>query len=267
VDRWLLSRLAAVTAAVDAGYEDYQFAKATEALYHFVWDEVCDWYLELAKAPLRAGGRPAEVTRRVLGEVFDVVLRLLHPVTPFVTEALWTALTGGESLVVAPWPTTDAARRLPPVDAAAEAEVEALQRLVTEVRRFRSEQGLRPGQRVAARISGLGPVLAEHEIEIRELARLEQPGAAFAATAALSAGEVRVEFDLSGAIDVAAERKRLAKDLASAVKEREQAAAKLGNEQFLAKAPEQVVAKIRERLAAAEAEVARLEGQLAALPA
>ena len=108
VDRWILARLAAVAAQVDAGYEDFQFAKTTDALYHFVWDEVCDWYLELAKQPLRDGGRAAEVTRRVLGEVLDVVLRLLHPVTPFVTEALWTELTGRASVVVAPWQLTSA---------------------------------------------------------------------------------------------------------------------------------------------------------------
>jgi valyl-tRNA synthetase len=274
VDRWVLSRLAAVTARVDAGYEDFQFAKTTDALYHFVWDEVCDWYLELAKLPLAAGGRPAEVTRRVLGEVFDVVLRLLHPVTPFITEVLWTELTGGESVVVAPWPAATGLA----ADPAAEAEVAALQELVTEVRRFRADQGLRPGQRVAARLGGIdGTPLAAHAAQVRSLARLDDAGEGFAPSASLVVGVgggetgnvagVTVELDLSGAIDVAAERKRLEKDLAAARKEREQAQAKLGNEQFVAKAPEAVVDKIRGRLSGAEADVARLEGQLAALPA
>jgi valyl-tRNA synthetase len=259
IDRWVLSRLAAVTAQVDAGYEDFQFAKTTDALYHFVWDEVCDWYLELAKLPLAAGGREAEVTRRVLGEVLDVVLRLLHPVTPFITEALWTALTGGESVVVASWPAADAGR----ADAAAEAEVGALQQLVTEVRRFRSDQGLRPGQRVAARLGGV----VGHESQVRALARLEQPGEGFTPSASLVVGDVTVELDLSGAIDVAAERKRLTKDLEAARKELGQAEAKLGNEQFLSKAPEAVVEKIRTRRTGAAADIARLESQLAALPA
>jgi valyl-tRNA synthetase len=266
VDRWVLSRLAAVTAQVDAGYEDFQFAKTTDALYHFVWDEVCDWYLELSKLPLAAGGREAKVTQRVLGEVLDVVLRLLHPVTPFITEALWTELTGGESVVVAAWPAGDAARAYSS-DAAAEAEVGALQELVTEVRRFRADQGLRPGQRVAARLGGLAASpLAAQEAQVRSLARLEAAGEGFTPSASLLVGDVTVELDLSGAIDVAAERKRLEKDLAAARKEREQAQAKLGNEQFLAKAPEAVVDKIRGRLSGAEADVARLEGQLAALP-
>ena len=267
VDRWILSRLATVTAQADAGYADFQFAKTTEALYHFVWDEVCDWYLELAKLPLAAGGRPAEVTQRVLGEVLDVVLRLLHPAIPFITDALWTQLTGGESLVVAAWPTPVAEAAGAPTDPAAEDEVAALQRLVTEVRRFRAEQGLNPGQKVAGRITGLDRTgLAAHEGEVRALARLEDAGEGFAASAALRAGGVTVELDLRGAIDVGAERKRLEKDLAGAQKERGQAQAKLSNEQFLAKAPDEVVAKIRERLVVAEAEVARLEGALGVLP-
>ncbi|MDQ1289446.1 MAG: valyl-tRNA synthetase [Actinomycetota bacterium] len=270
VDRWILSRLAAVTGQVDAGYEDYQFAKTVETLYHFVWDEVCDWYLELAKLPLKAGGRPAEVTRRVLGEVLDVVLRLLHPVTPFVTEALWTELTGGESLVVATWPASvvdpATARTLPASDPAAEAEVAELQRLVTEMRRFRNDQGLRPGKRVPARIVGLERTgLAAHEAEVRFLATLDDEGAQFVPSAKLTAGTVTVELDLSGAIDVEAERKRLTKDLTAATKERQQATAKLANEAFVAKAPAPVVEKIRTRLVAAEAEIARLETALAVL--
>src|SRR5581483_3994355 len=158
-DRWMLSRLHATVAEVDALYEDYEFAKATEALYHLVWDEFCDWYVELAKGPLAAGGAAAEATTAVLGHVLDVLLRLLHPVIPFVTEALWTTLTGGESVVVADWPTA-----LPQyADPAAEAQIAAVQDLVTEVRRFRADQGVPPGKKVAARIScdGSVPGLAE----------------------------------------------------------------------------------------------------------
>ena len=275
VDRWILSRLAEVTQQVDAGYEDYQFAKTVEILYHFVWDEFCDWYLELAKLPIKVGGRPAEVTRRVLGEVLDVVLRLLHPVAPFVTEALWTELTGGESLVVAQWPATvvaefaGPARALPPVDTAAEAEVVDLRKLVTEVRRFRSDQGLRPGKRVPGRIAGLDRTgLAAHEAQVRFLAMLDDEGPAFVPSAKLTSGVVTVELDLSGAIDIEAEWRRLTKDLAAAVKERDQATAKLGNSGFTSKAPAAVVEKIRARLVAAEVNIARLEAALAAaLPA
>ncbi|HEX6337336.1 MAG TPA: valine--tRNA ligase [Jiangellaceae bacterium] len=261
-DRWILSRLHATLAEVDGLYEDFQFAKLTEALYHFTWDEFCDWYVELAKTPLARGGTDAERTRLVLGHVLDALLRVLHPITPFVSEALWTTLTGQETLVTAEWPEPDGSR----LDAAAEATVADLQRLVTEVRRFRSDQGLNPGQRVEARLTGLPESLAGHEQEIRSLVRLDAPGEGFAPSASLSIGGVNVELDLSGAIDVAAERRRLDKDLAGARTALAQADAKLDNEQFLAKAPEQVVAKIRDRRTAAENEIARIEAQLAALP-
>ncbi len=261
-DRWILSRLHRTLAEVDALYEDYQFAKLTEALYHFTWDEFCDWYVELSKTPLAAGGEAAERTRLVLGHVLDVLLRVLHPVVPFVTDALWTTLTGDESLVVASWPEPQTWY----ADPDAEAALTELQRLVTEVRRFRSDQGLKPGQQVAARLSGLSGPVAEYEAEIRSLARLAPAGDGFAPTTSLSRGTVRVELDLRGAIDVTAERRRLDKDLAAARAELEQADKKLANEQFLTKAPEDVVAKVRDRKAAAEADIARLEGQLASLP-
>ncbi|MCD0482739.1 valine--tRNA ligase [Streptacidiphilus sp. ASG 303] len=260
-DRWILSRLNATVAEVDALYDDYQFAKLSDALFHFAWDEVFDWYVELSKTTLAAGGPAADASRRVLGEVLDVTLRLLHPVVPFVTEALWTALTGRESVVVAEWPADSGFR-----DAAAEAEITTLQQVVTEVRRFRADQGLKPGQRVPARLDLAGTPLAAHEEAIRSLLRLQPAGDGFTATASLPVAGATVALDLSGAIDVAAERKRLQKDLAVAEKELAQTTAKLGNEGFMAKAPEQVVAKIRTRQATAEADIARITAQLAALP-
>ncbi|HEX2771270.1 MAG TPA: valine--tRNA ligase, partial [Micromonosporaceae bacterium] len=151
VDRWILSRLQGVAAEVDEQFEAYEFAKVCDALYHFAWDEVFDWYIELSKPVLAAGGEAAEVTRRVLGHVLDQLLRLLHPVIPFVTDELWTALTRGESVMIASWPVAVPAY----ADEAAEAEIATLQRVVTEIRRFRSDQGLRPAQRVAARLAGL----------------------------------------------------------------------------------------------------------------
>src|SRR5918992_5056748 len=102
VDAWILSRLQRVTAEVDEHLDNFDFAKASEVLYHFAWDEFCDWYVELAKVPL--AGPEAAATRRVLGEVLDTLLRLLHPVIPFVTDELWRALTHGDSVTVAAWP-------------------------------------------------------------------------------------------------------------------------------------------------------------------
>jgi valyl-tRNA synthetase len=133
---------------------------------------------------------------------------------------------------------------------------------VTEVRRFRSDQGVKPSVRVPARLAGL----PSGEAEVRWLLRLNEPSADFAPTASLTLGSgVTVELDLSGTIDVAAERARLTKDLAAAQKERDANSAKLGNEAFVAKAPPAVVEKHRGRLAAAEADIARIEAALAAL--
>ncbi|MER6123610.1 valine--tRNA ligase [Streptomyces sp. NPDC001795] len=260
-DRWILSRLNETVAQVDAYYEDFQFAKLSDALFHFAWDEVFDWYVELSKTTFQAGGEAAEAGKRVLGEVLDVTLRLLHPVVPFVTETLWTTLTGGESVVVADWPKDSGFR-----DTAAEREIETLQSVITEVRRFRADQGLQPGQRVPARLTLDGTALAPHEAAIRQLLRLQPEGEGFTATATLPVAGATVALDLSGTIDVAAERKRLAKDLAAAEKEKAQAGAKLGNEAFLAKAPDQVVEKIRTRLAKADEDIARIQAQLERLP-
>lgn len=142
-----------------------------------------------------------------------------------------------------------------------------MQGLITEVRRFRSDQGLKPGQRVAARLSLTGTALAPHEGAIRSLLRLDQPSESFAATASLDVAGIAVEIDTAGTIDVAAERKRLEKDLAVARKEAAQVAAKLGNEQFMAKAPDDVVTKVRSRAAQADQDIERLLAQLTSLPA
>ena len=232
-DRWILSRLSAVIAETDQLFEAFEFGKVCDVLYHFAWDEVCDWYLELAKVPLTSDeAGAAETTRQVLGFVLDQLLRLLHPVMPFVTEELWTALTGEDSVMVAPWPTFSYG------DPAAEAEISSLTRLVTEIRRFRSDQGLRPGQRVAARLAGIESTpLAGHEERIRSLLRLSLPGDGFTASASLEVEGIMAELDVAGVIDVAAERRRMEKDLAAARSEADQAERKLANAEFTAKAP------------------------------
>ena len=266
-DRWILDRADQLVSQVDGLMEDFQFAKSTEALYHFTWDEFCDWYVELSKVQLQEDGRRAELTRGVLGQVLDTLLRLLHPTIPFVTEVLWTALTGGESAVIADWPNSagsvgdeDAAQR-----------IAAVQKLVTEIRRFRSDQGLKPGQRVAVRLSGVGELgLAEHVPAVRSLVKGSEPDAEFTSSASLEVGldggTVTAELDLSGAIDLAAERKRLEKDLAAAEKELAGNEQKLDNPSFTDKAPAEVVDKTRARRDAAASEIERINARLAALP-
>ncbi|HEY2057981.1 MAG TPA: valine--tRNA ligase [Amycolatopsis sp.] len=267
-DRWILGRLGALVSEVDGLFEDFQFAKVAAALYQFTWNELCDWYLELAKVQLYQGDEArVAATRSVLGHVLDTVLRLLHPFIPFITEKLWIALTGGESLVIAPWPKPFEGY----ADPVADARIADVQKLVTEVRRFRADQGLKPGQKVAARVAGAGfAEVSGHEDSIRSLVRLTPAEEGFSASAslevALATGIVTVELDLSGTVDVAAERKRLQKDLGVAEKELSQTEGKLGNESFIAKAPAPVIEKIKLRRETAVAEIDRITARLAALP-
>ncbi len=262
-DRWILGRLEEVRAEVDSAFDGYEFSRACESLYHFAWDEFCDWYLELAKVQLAEG---VSHTTAVLAAVLDTLLKLLHPVMPFVTETLWKALTGGESVVIADWPEPSGMA----LDHAAAQRVADLQKLVTEIRRFRSDQGLADRQKVPARLTGVEPAgLASHIPAVTALAWLTSPAADFGASAQvevrLSAGTVNIELDTSGTVDVAAERRRLEKDLSAAQKELAGTAAKLDNAAFLAKAPADVVEKIRGRRQLASEEVERITARLADL--
>ena len=262
-DRWILGRLEEVRAEVDSAFDDYEFSRACAALYHFTWDEFCDWYVELAKTQL---GEGITHTTAVLATVLDTLLRLLHPVIPFVTETLWQTLTGRESLVVADWPKPSGIV----LDLVAAQRITDMRKLVTEVRRFRSDQGLADRQKVPARLTGMEKAgVATQTAAVTSQAWLTAPVDGFSASASvevrLSGGTVAVELDTSGTVDVAAERRRLEKDLANARKELTATDAKLGNADFLAKAPEHVVAKIRDRRQLAADEVDRITGRLAGL--
>ncbi|WP_315040780.1 valine--tRNA ligase [Corynebacterium argentoratense] len=259
-DRWILDRLEEVRGQVDAYLDNYQFAKANEALYQFTWGELCDWYLEIAKS------QRGEHTKIVLGRSLDVVLRLLHPVMPFITEVLWKELTGGDTLCTAAWPTADDTNGGAATDDVARRRIADQEKLITEIRRFRSDQGVKPSQKVPARIDFAAVDLSGQEDAVRSLARVDAPAETFAASASievrLSQGTVVVELDTSGAVDKDAERKRLEKDLAAAQKELDTTAKKLANEAFLAKAPEAVVQKIRNRQQVAQEECARITARL-----
>ncbi|MCT1428054.1 valine--tRNA ligase [Corynebacterium sp. p3-SID1241] len=270
-DRWILDRAEEVRAKVDAYLDDYQFAKANELLYHFTWDELCDWYLEIAKTQIPRDGMSEQGrnTQIVLGRVLDVVLRLLHPTMPFVTEVLWKALTGGESIVVAPWPTVADTNGGATKDEVAARRIEDADKLITELRRFRSDQGVKPSQKVPGRLDFAAADLAGQEELVRNLANTTAPGEDFDPSASievrLSQATVEVTLDTHGAVDVEAERKRLEKDLAKANKELEQTGKKLGNENFLSKAPEEVVNKIKDRQQVAREEVERITSRLEGL--
>ena len=259
IDQWILTTLDETIEEVDQLFEKFEFAKACEIIYHFAWDDLCDWYLELSKATFAAGGSEADKSRRVLGHVLDQLLRLMHPTMPFITEELWCSFTGGETLVTAAWPKFSIESR----SEDSKAVVTQLQDLITEIRRFRNDQGIKTSAKVGANFQGLDS-LSNYEAAIRQVCRIEPITGS--PSAAIEVGKVKVEFDLTGAIDVVAERARLTKDLATAEKDRATAKVKLENEGFMAKAPIEVVQEIRERLAQTTADIESITAQLAALP-
>ena len=256
IDKWILSRLSETTTEYTALLESYEFARACEVIYHFAWDDLCDWYLELSKEAFASGN--AAASQRVLGHVLDSLFRLLHPVMPFITEELWTTLTGGETLVINTWPIADSTH----LDTKSATLVGELQKVITEVRRFRNDQGVKPSQKIPGRFIAPSDV-AEYSSAMAFLLRLELKD--FTPSASVEIGSIKVELDLSGTVDVVAERARLEKDLVTAQKDMKTAEVKLGNEGFMAKAPANVVTEIKERMAATSADIERITAQLAAL--
>lgn len=257
IDKWILSRLSETIFEVDSLLEQYEFARACELMYHFAWDDLCDWYLELSKESFSSGD--AATTQRVLGFVLDQLLRLMHPVMPFITESMWMALTGGESLVIAQWPVAQADH----VDKKSEKLIVELQEIITDVRRFRNDQGIKTSQKIPARFTAPSHI-DEYAPAMAFVLRLQL--GEITPTAHCEVGNVKVEFDLTGSIDVVAERSRLEKDLATAEKDKQTAEVKLNNQGFMAKAPDSVVVEIRERLEKTTADIERINAQLSKLP-
>ena len=263
-DRWILSRLEGTRAAVDDAFSCYDLARVARALYHFIWDEFCDWYLELAKL------RDDDVAPAVLSHVLDVTMRLLHPLMPFVTEELWRTLQGGGevTLVRAAWPEAAAQRR----DEAAEARFERLIETVTELRRFRADHGMAPAAKItvlAVAEESRREVLADAVEGVRRLAGVDQWSFASAADADAAApvGKVVVEgadlfIPLTGVIDLDEERDRIRREIGKATAEVARAKAKLANDAFVAKAPENVVRAERAKVSDWEAAIVKLNAQL-----
>ena len=261
IDSWILTRLDQTITEADDLFEKFEFAKACELIYHFTWDDLCDWYLELSKSTFTAGGANAAKSQRVLGEVLDKLLRLMHPVMPFITEELWCSLTDGQSLMVADWPKSDPSSQ----DVKSIEQVTKMQEIVTEIRRFRNDQGIKSTAKIAAKFTGLEKVaLADYEGALRSIVKCDLTDGNF--TAKTQVGEVVIEFDLTGAIDLVAERARLSKDLQIAQKDRDTAKVKLDNQGFMAKAPAEVVTEIKTRLAQTTADIDLLTALLEKLP-
>ena len=261
IDNWILTRLDQTVTDCDELFEKFEFAKACDLIYHFAWDDLCDWYLELSKSTFTEAGVGAGKSARVLGEVLDQLFRLMHPVMPFITEELWCSLTNNESLMIASWPKSDLSAQ----DQESVKLVAKMQEIVTEIRRFRNDQGIKSTAKVNAKFTGLKEAgLESYESALRHIVKCEAGGDKF--TAKTQIGNVTVEFDLTGAIDLVAERSRLSKDLQTAQKDRDTAKVKLDNEGFMAKAPMEVVTEIRQRLAQTTEDIARITALLEKLP-
>ena len=277
-DRWILSRLGATARGMSDGLETFRLHDVVERAYHFFWGDFADWYLELSKARLRGGeGEEArEVTRAVLVHVFDQILRLLHPLVPFVTEHLWDRIPWPEGrprpecLPLAPWPDGREERR----DLEAESAIERFRELVGAVRSLRKEYGVGEGAGISLILGGLTEEgRAEIRAEapwLRQLARVSEIGFGAGEGRGLGASTVlrdgtEVFLPLEGLVDLDRETGRLRKEIERLTGQAAGAEKKLGNRNFVERAPEAVVRKEREKLAAFRDQAAKLVEKLAVL--
>ncbi len=260
VDSWILSRLAQALARVESGFTDYRFDYAATALYEFTWHEFCDWYLELIKPVLQGeDAAAAAATRRTLLTVLEALLRALHPIMPFITEEIWQKVAplagcAGPSIMLAPWPDS----KHYPIDAGAEQQVEWMKGFILGVRQIRGEMDISPARKLPLLVRNASPadraLLASHRGFLERLAGLDAPrelasGETPPACAAAVVGEMTLLVPMAGLIDPAAELTRLTKRLEKNRQEIAKATAKLGNANFVANAPPEVVATERERIA------------------
>jgi len=250
-DRWILSRAHRTIQEVDRALEAYRFDRAADVLYHFVWHELCDWYIECIKPDLMGAPERAATARTVLREIVDTSLRLLHPIMPFVTEELWQKFPhDGAYLATAAWPEASESF----LDAKAERDMELLQELVVKVRNLRAEAGIDPSRRIEVLVHADTPrngklVDAEAAL-VSALTRASSVTVveAFPEGLVAARGVVRgfeAAIPLAGLLDVAAETSRLTKELDRVLRDVDARNRKLANESFLERAPADVVAKER----------------------
>jgi valyl-tRNA synthetase len=270
-DRWIVSLLQKAEADVARGFAEYRLDNVANTIYQFVWDEYCDWYLEIAKVQIQVGG-PAQQrgTRRTLIRVLEAILRLAHPVIPFITEALWQKVApvagkGGESVSLAPYPESNPAN----VSPESEAWMARLKAVVDACRNLRGEMNVSPSTRLPAYVVGDADFIREAASVLQALAKLSEvkvfdDEAAWAAAAQAApvavAGDARLCLFME--IDVAAEKARLAKEEKRLDGELAKAKGKLANEAFVAKAPPAVIEQERKRIADFTAALEKIRAQL-----
>jgi valyl-tRNA synthetase len=262
-DRWIISTLQRTEAEMEKGFDEYRFDNAAAAVYRFVWDEYCDWYVEIAKEQLAKGDASQQRgTRRTLVRVLEASLRLAHPIIPFITEELWQIVAplagkSGETIMLAPYPKSQPEK----LDAAAEREITNAKELVNAGRNLRSEAKVPPKDRIAfyivgkpseASVTASAALLRVSELRVvSELPRSDSPVAVVGAHRLMPHIEV----------DPAAERERIGREIARLQGEIAKARAKLGNASFVERAPASVVAQERERLATFETTLEKLSAK------
>ena len=278
VDKWIISEFERTVKEVTTAYEDYRLDNAANAIYSFVWNQYCDWYVELSKVQLRGSETEQRATRHTLVTVLEAVLRLAHPIIPFITEELWqkVSVTAGVRksdedafLMLQTYPTFDAMK----VDADAVARMTTIQAQIDSIRNLRSEMKLPPSQKMPLLISGPEAECAAAAPYLQQLARLEsvthvedlQQAAQGSVAPVAIVGDSKLMLKVE--IDVKAERERLSKEAARLAGEVKKCQSKLGNERFVSKAPAAVVDTEKKRLAEFTALLAKVEEQLDKLPA
>ena len=266
-DKWIIGRLQLAEQGVRQGFNDYRFDIAARELYEFIWDEYCDWYVELAKVQLSSGGDIEQrTTRRVLVRVLEAALRLAHPVIPFITEELWqkiAPLAGkkGKSIMCQSYPLADFTH----IDQEAGSRIALLKEIVNACRALRGEMKLSPAERMPLLIEGSQSSLAGFSNYLVALAKLSDmeimpSGLPDADAPVAVVGEFRLMLKIK--IDASAERARLQKEILRLEGEINKAATKLHNPAFVQRAPEKVVTQEKERLASFKAMLTKLTEQL-----
>jgi valyl-tRNA synthetase len=273
-DRWIISALQRTEQTVAQAIENYRFDLAAQAVYEFVWNEYCDWYLELSKPVLWDDNASANVkkgTRRTLIRVLETALRLLHPFMPFITEEIWqraAPLAGrsGSTIMLQPYPVADERR----IDVNAEADIAWLKVVIEGIRNIRGEMNIAPGREIPLLLSNGTDVDRQRSAAnaqfLKKLAKLAdirwlEPGETAPLASTQLAGSMELRVPMAGLIDVAAERARIDKEIDKTGKDLARLEAKLHNQDFIARAPADVVAKEQEKYAGLQATIAQLREQ------